>query len=155
VALVEDIFKSNLVIALALGTTTLLLPKVLPDLSPSLRTIVKTGLSLFLEAESEAEGGIINRLAEATLTEVLKSLHGSSSEQEQQDKARAAIRDFKRTAHSRGHRYGRNEKDRSARYQRHVAALNHSMRHARSRHSDATAAALDELSASLTEAEAI
>jgi len=153
-ALVEDLFKSNLVVALALGGAALILPKVLPDLSPPLRTVVKTGLSLFVESEAEAEGGIISRLAEATLKEVLNSLNGPGSEQERQNTAQAAIRRFKRTARSRARRYGRDEQDRFTRYQRHIGTLNKRMHHVQSRHSDATAAALQNLSASLTKPQA-
>ena len=60
-ALVEDILKGNLFVA-AVGATAFVLPKVLPDLSPPLRSAIKGGVSLFLESEAEAEGGIIDRL---------------------------------------------------------------------------------------------
>jgi len=60
VALLEDLLKGNIVTAVAMGATALVLPKVMPDLSPPLRSAVKGIVSIFLESESEAEGGIID-----------------------------------------------------------------------------------------------
>jgi hypothetical protein len=151
VALVEDMLKGNLVVALAIGATALVLPKVLPDLSPPLRSAVKGGLSLFLESESEAEGGIISRLADNALKQVLSGLSGPGPEDERQGAAKAAIKAFKKTARARARRYGRNESDRSTRYHRHIAALNHKMRTARSRHADPKTAALQDLSEMLVD----
>jgi hypothetical protein len=148
-ALVEDLLKGNLVMAAALGATALVLPKVLPDLSPQLRSVVKSGLSLFLESESEAEGGIIDRLACNALNNVLQSLSGPGSPEERENAAQAAVAHYKRTAHRRARRYGRDPGDRSARYASHIAALRRALDRDRPRHSGAKAVALKDLSASL------
>ncbi len=50
-ALVEDILKGNLLTVAAIGATAVVLPKVLPNLSPSLRSAIQGGVSLFLEFE--------------------------------------------------------------------------------------------------------
>lgn len=150
-ALIEDMLKGNLVVAAAMGATALVLPKVLPRLSPQLREAVKGGVSLFLESESEAEGGIIDRLANDALSNVLKSLSGPGSADERQQAAQAAVEGFKRTAHARARRYGRDANDRSARYGRHVATLRHALTREQRRHAGAKAAALHDLSASLAE----
>lgn len=148
-ALVEDMLKGNLVVALAVGGTALVLPKVLPHLSPPVRSLVKNGLSLFLECESEAEGGIIDKLADHALKGVLASLSSPDPPQDRQGAARAAVERFKHVAHTRARRYGRNQHDRSARYDRHITALRHALHRERSRHTGAKAAVLDELSATL------
>ena len=150
-ALIEDMLKGNLLTAAAVGATALVLPKVLPDLSPPLRSAVKNGLSLFLESESEAEGGIIGRLANGALESVLASLSGPGSANERQQAAYAAVEDFKRTAHARARRYGRDEHGRSARYKRHIAALHRALERARAHHTGAEAATLSNLSASLAD----
>ena len=99
-ALVEDMLKGNLVVALAVGGTALVLPKVLPHLSPPVRSLVKNGLSLFLECESEAEGGIIDKLADHALKGVLASLSSPDPPQDRQGAARAAVERFKHVAHT-------------------------------------------------------
>ena len=148
-ALVEDILKGNLVVAAVMGATALVLPKVLPDLSPRWRKVVRTGVSLFVESESDAEGGIINRLADTALQNALKSLSGPGSADDQEQAVQGAVDDFKRQAHRRAHRYGHNEGDTSYRYRRHVAALRHAVDRERARHPGQHAAALAKLSASL------
>lgn len=149
-ALVEDMLKGNVVAALAVGSAALVLPKVLPDLSPRWRGIVKAGLSLFLESESDAEGGIIDRLADTALQNVLKGLSGPGSAEDRQQAAQGTVEAFKRMAQGRAQRYGRDEGDRSRRYGRHVAALRRAVDQERSRHPGGEhAAALEKLSATL------
>lgn len=144
-SLVEDMVKGNLVAAAAIGATALVLPKVLPALSPQMRSVVKGGLSLFLESESEAEGGIIDRLADNALKNVLASLSGPGSADEKREAARAAVEHYKRRSHTRARRYQRSESDRAARYDRHIAALRGGLKRARSRRTGAEAAALQDL----------
>jgi hypothetical protein len=144
-AILEDVLEGNIVVAAAVGATALILPKVLPDLPPRLRSLVKSGVSLFLEAESEAEGGIINRLADTALKNVLHSLSGPGSTEDRESRARAAVEDFKRTADERARRYGRDESDRAARYTRHIEALRDALGRERSRHKGAGASMLDHL----------
>jgi hypothetical protein len=152
-ALVGDILKGNLLTIAAVGATAVVLPKVLPGLSPPLRSAIKGGVSLFLESEAEAEGGIIGRLAQDALEAVLASLSGPGSAEERHQAAQAAVEDFKRTARTRARRYGRDEDGRLVRYERHVAALRHGLERARSRHTGAKAAALSHLLVSLADAQ--
>jgi hypothetical protein len=151
-ALVEDMLKGNLLIAGAIGVTALVLPKILPDLSPSLRGAVKTGLSLFLESESEAEHGLINRLADTALENVLKQLSGPGSPHERQQGAEAVVEGFKRQARARSRRYGRNEHDRSTRYRRHIGTLQGAIERRKRHGTGVHAAALDKVKATLDEA---
>jgi hypothetical protein len=152
-AFIEDILKGNLAMVAALGATAVVLPKIFPALSPPLRSAVKSGLSLFVESEAEAEGGIVNRLADNALKTVLKQLSGPGTADERQASAEGAMDEFRKTAHARTRRYGRDDADRSARYRRHVKALRRAIERERSRHSGAKAEALSDLSARLTEAD--
>ena len=152
-ALVEDILKGNLLAVAAVGATAIVLPKMFPNLSPPLRSAIKSGVSLFLESEAEAEGGIIGRLADEAMESVLASLSGPGSADERHQAAQAAVEDFKRTAHARARRYGRDDRGRAARYKRHIAALRRKLERARAHHAGAKAAALSNFSASLADAQ--
>lgn len=151
VKLVDDLLKGNILFAVGIGAAALVLPKLLPALSPPLRTAVKNGLHLFVEAESEAEGDIIERLAEAALKDILQHLSGSGAEDQRRHAAQDAVDTFRRTAHRRAHRYARNEGDCSARYHRHLGALRRRLRQAHRRHEGAMAAALETLSRALAD----
>ena len=149
-ALVEDMLKGNLVVALAVGGTALVLPKVLPHLSPPGSRLLKNGLSLFLECELEAEGGIIDKLEDHALKGVLASLSSPDPPQDRQGAARAAVERFKHVAHTRARRYGRSQHDPGlARYDRHITALRHALHRSGRVTLGAKAAVLDELSATL------
>jgi hypothetical protein len=150
-ALVEDVLKGNLAAAAAIGATALVLPKVLPHLSPPVRGIVKSGVSLFLDSEFDAENSIIGRLAENALKDALKKSAGPGPSHERRKAAHGVIESFKRTAHARAQRYGHDEKNRKARYSRHLAALRHSIDREQSRRGGADRAALHDFSALLAE----
>ncbi|HET9147052.1 MAG TPA: hypothetical protein VFN77_03310 [Acetobacteraceae bacterium] len=139
--------------AAAIGATALVLPKIMPDLSPPMRSAIRSGLSLFVESESEAEGGIINRLADNALKNVLKRLSGPGNTDERQKAAGSVIENFQETARARSRRYGRDEQDRTARYDRHLAALRHAIDCERHRQTGARADALRDLSSRLKAAD--
>lgn len=147
--LLEDVLKGKVLVTVAIGATALLLPKLLPELSSPVRSAAKSGLLLFLEAASEAEGGIIDRLAEQAIELVFASLSGPGSEDDRMSRARHAVKRFKRVAHSRSARYAQNENDRSARYRRHIARFRHGIEQARSRAKRPVSKQVDELLASL------
>jgi hypothetical protein len=142
-ASVEDMLGGHLLVTVAIGATALVLTRVLPGLSPPLRSAIKGGLSLLLEAEGEAEGGIIEQLAETALTTVMERLSGPGSTNERRDAARAAIEDYKQTARTRARRYGSDPDDRSARRGRHLAALRRKLHRAKSHAAGAHAQDLD------------
>lgn len=122
-ALVEDVLTGNVAKVVAVGATAVVLPRVFPSLAPPLRAALKSGLQLFVESESDAEGGIIDKLAADTLKGVLASLSAPGTDEERHQAARAAIQRFQHRAHHRAARYGRDGQDRQARYRRHVAHL--------------------------------
>jgi hypothetical protein len=144
-ASVEDIFGGNLLVTVAVGATALLLPRVLPGLSPPLRSAIKGGLQLFLEADGEAEGGIIEQLAETALNTALERLSGPGPADERRGAARDAIEDYKQTARTRARRYGSDAEDRSARRHRHLTALRHKLHRAKAQATGARAHDLDML----------
>jgi hypothetical protein len=144
-ASVEDIFGSNLLVTFAVGATALILPRVLPDLSPPVRSAIKGGLQLFLEAEGEAEGGIIERLADTALQNVLDRLSGPGSADERRNAARAAIAVYKKTARTRARRYASDDQDRVTRRGRHINALRHRLHRAKTQATGAQAQDLESL----------
>ena len=152
-ALIEDFVKGNLLPAAAVGAVALVLPKLLPNLPPGLRSAVKGGISLFLESESEAEGGIINRLANNALKNALDALSAPGAPEDRKRAARAVVENFKRAAHARAGRYGRNRGDRSARYGRHIAALRHAIKKKQSRSKGPHDPALSEIASELDQVE--
>lgn len=148
-ALIEDMLKGNLTVAVAMGATALLLPKVFPYLSPQLRSAVTGGLSLFLESEYEAEGGIVDRLAETALSNVLHRLSEPGPKEERHEAAQAVVENFKHRAHVRARRYGRDHAEQRARYKRHVSALDHKLNRALVQHGHRHGDALQTLAATL------
>lgn len=151
-AMLEDLLKGNVLIAIGVGATALLLPKVLPELPAPVRSVVKGGFSLFLESESEAEGGIVSRLADNALKNVLHSLSGPGSADDRNEAARKAVENFKQTARTRARRYGRDDEDRSARYCRHIAALRLRLERERSHATGVDGEALQALQSTLEQA---
>ncbi len=143
-----DLVKGNLAVAAVLGTTAMILPRVLPHLSPRLRAAVKAGVSLFLESQAEAEGGIIERLAETALRNVLGSL-GTGSGLEQQRAADEAVETFKRTARRRARRTAEDGPAHRAHYQRHIAALRRALAGEQARHIGDKATALQRIALGL------
>lgn len=133
-ALVEDMLTSNVAKVVAVGTAAVVLPRVAPALPAPLRGIIKSGLKLLIESESDAEGGAIAKLANLTMQQVLASLSGPGTEEERQQGAEAAVQHFQDTARRRAARYGRNAGDRDTRYRRHMDGLRHALRTARAEH---------------------
>lgn len=152
-AVVEDVLKGNLVVAVAVGGAALLWPRLAPHLSPSARGMVRSGLKLFVESESEAEGGIIGRFADTALEQVLDRLNGPGAPKERRDAANAVITDFKRRARARARQYGADEADRHDRYDRHLAALEQRLGRARGQQKGDTGAVLRDLSSTLKRSE--
>jgi len=101
------------------------------------------------EAEAEAETGIVDRLADNALKNVLKTLSDPDSAGDRQKAVQDAAEHFKRTANTRARRYGRDVSDRSVRYRRHIAALRRALEREQTRHTGAKAAALEEVSVAL------
>ena len=148
-ALLADMLGGRLLAAAAVGATALVLPRIAPSMPLPLRSLIKNGVSLFLEAEFEAEGGIIERLAGNVLSNVLQTIPDTGSAAERNEAAQAAIADFKRIARARARRYGHNDRDRSTRYARHMHALKRAIERERPRHKGARHAALADMVAAL------
>lgn len=122
-ALVEDMLTGNVATVVAVGAAAVVLPRVAPALPAPLRTVLKSGLKLVIESESDAEGGIIDKLADTAMQNVLASLSGPGTDEERHQAAQAAVQRFNDTAQRRAARYGRDGADTQARYRRHMASL--------------------------------
>lgn len=149
--LLEEGIKGNLVMVAAAGAATMVLPRLFPHLAPPVRSAVKAGLTLFLEAEHEADGGLIDRLVNATLADMLDALSSEHTDDGRQRAAQAAIERFDRAARRRAARHAWDEADRDARYRRHVRHLRHALRVAQDKAPPETAVILDRVGGAVTE----
>jgi hypothetical protein len=138
-ALVEDVLGGGTGVAVAVGAAALVLPAVAPHLSPPVRSVLRAGLTLFLEAESDAEGRIIKGLADHAVRSALAALSGPGTKEKREHAARAAVQHFSRRAHARAHRYASSEQDRDARYRRHVRGMHRALASARQAGADSGA----------------
>lgn len=147
----EDALKGNLVMLAVAGAATLVLPRLFPNLAPPMRSAVKAGLDLFLEAESEAEGGIVDRLVAATVQNLVKTLSAETTEQGRRHAAERAMAQFEHVARRRARRHGWNEADQRARYRRHVRHLHRALQVAQARVAPEQAAVLAQAGDRITE----
>ena len=84
---------------------------MVPHLSPSLHTVIRSQPFPFLEAEAMAEGNIIQGLADQALKSALAALSGPGTADQERQAAQAAVQHFRRRAHGRAQRYGRNDQE--------------------------------------------
>ncbi len=123
-ALLEDTLSGKLMTAVAVSAVTLVIPRLFPQLAPPLRAAIKSGTSLFLEAEFEAEGGLIDKLVSETLEALLGDAAKTGTPEERQLSARRAARRFRRRARARAQHWGGDDEEaRLRRYRRHVTHL--------------------------------
>lgn len=119
----EDAIGGRIVTVVAVGAAALLLPRLFPSFAAPLRAITKTGLTLFLEAETEMEGGLIDGLVGQTVDVLLGTLDGPGTAEQRKQAARRTMRSFEAAARGRSKRWGRDHDDRVRRYHRHLAHL--------------------------------
>jgi hypothetical protein len=123
-ALLEDTLSGKVMTAVAVSAAALAIPRLFPQLAPPLRSALKTGASLFLEAEFEAEGGLIDKLVSETLQALLGDAAQARTPEERQRSAHRAMRRFEHRARARAEHWGAgDEAARSRRYRRHVSHL--------------------------------
>ncbi len=133
-ALLEDTLSGKVVAAVAVSAAALALPRLFPQLAPPLRSAIRTGASLFLEAEFEAEGGLIDKLVSETLEALLDDAAKARTPEERKQSAHRAVRRFERRARARAQHWGGdNHVERSRRYRRHVAHLRRAVAEAENR----------------------
>jgi hypothetical protein len=141
-AIIEDALKSSPVQAVGLGLLAFALPFFVPAIRPQFAAILKIGAKLFLEAEFEADGAIIDELVDATLDSLLNAT-SQGSEEERKRAAEHQLGQFLSAARAGARRRGWHEEDAKARYHRHLAKLEHGIRrvHHRAHHSQHAALA--------------
>jgi hypothetical protein len=132
-AWVDGILTGNTGVAIAVGASVLAVPVLVPHLSPPARSALKSVLTLVLEAESIAEGGIIRELADAAVKQAIQALSGPGPQAQRDAAAREVVRRYHHRARSRARRHGRDAHDKDARYQRHDRGLRKAVAAARER----------------------
>jgi hypothetical protein len=130
----DEALGGSLVTASALVAGAFALRRVAPLLGPGIGSFLVSGLRIFAEAEFEMQDGIIGKLAEQAVEQLLRTMpavapaagadHGSPRE------ARAVMQRFERTARARSDRDGWHDRDKRARYRHHVRKLRQAVAHA-------------------------
>jgi hypothetical protein len=125
--MLENLTKSDLATAVALGLLTAAMSELLPNTKPLLRSAIQFGVDLLTESEAEAEAELIHSLVAATMRGIRQDLSESASEPERREAVQTRVEDFKRKARIRARRWGADPHDRHRRYRRHVAKLESSL----------------------------
>ncbi len=121
--LIDDTISGKVMTAVGVSLAALALPALFPSLAPPLRSALKAGATLFLEAEFEAEGGLIDKLVSETIDALLGAAADAGTPEERRRAARHAARRFERRARARAEHWGADDHDQARRYRRHVAHL--------------------------------
>jgi hypothetical protein len=150
-AALENPLEGNLVTIATIGAAALALPLLLPRLVPSLRAALLSGAKLIVEAEAEAEGGLIAKLAENAVNVLLQSLTAPGDDHQRRHRAREAVRRFEETARARSRRFAWDEEDAKQRYRRHISRFRHALDQARAQQSPQRRELLDDVAGLLTE----
>lgn len=126
----EEGLGGSLITASALVAGAFVLRRLAPLIGPGIGPFALSGLRLFAEAEFEMQDGIIGKLAQQAVEQLLQAVPTGSAGQDAQDAARGIIHRFERAARVRSNRSGWHERDRRARYRHHVRKLRQAMAHA-------------------------
>jgi hypothetical protein len=119
VALLEDLPVPKSV--LGLGLAIVALPFAFPSLRPLWGTAVKGGVKLYLEANAEAQDGLIDTLVEGAVDQLVDAI--AKPVEERDEKIPEIVSNFKAKARRRSNRKGRAPKDRELLYDRHKSKL--------------------------------
>ncbi len=148
----ETLFEEVLTVepagAVAFGVIALAAPALIPGLRPELRPLLKSAAKLFVEAEFDADGGIIASLADATIDELIDTVTRSPPDQRDR-RIEHSVRRFARRARARSTRMGRDDRDRQTRYGRHVRIMRDRLARERARRGGHAREALDRAAALL------
>ncbi len=116
----EDVLKNHPVELLGVGAL-LAAPLASPSIRPQWTAAAKEIVKLFLEAEFDAQGDLIDALAETTVEQLVALLAAPPAARGR--KAARIASHFKRKARGRANRWGRSDGERAERYRDHIAAL--------------------------------
>lgn len=118
-ALLEDLSVPKSVLGLSLAIVAL--PFAFPSFRPLWATAVKGGVKLYLEANAEAQDGLIDTLVEGAVDQLVDAV--AKPAEERDEKIPEIVSDFKDKARRRSNRKGRSPKDRELLYDRHMSKL--------------------------------
>jgi hypothetical protein len=131
---IEDIFKSQLASVLVVGFVAAVLPRALPGLKPSAKSVIKAGLTLITESEAEAEAEVIDKVIEAVMEGLIEGASAARDPAQTGLLAERKIERFKKRARIHADRWARNRHDSERRYRKYLARLRTKARHAEKRH---------------------
>lgn len=133
----EEGLGGNLVTASALVAGAFVLRRVTPLIAPGIGAFLVSGLQLFAEAEFEMQDGIIGKLAEQVVEQLLQTMTApgpaSAADHSPPQAARDIVHRFERKARANSNHHGWHDRDKRARYRHHVGKLRQAVAQA-SRH---------------------
>ncbi len=149
--LLEEVLPVGPAGVVAFGVVALAAPALIPGLRPELRPLLKSAAKLFVEAEFDADGGVIASLADATIDDLIDAVTKCPPDQRER-RIEHSVRRFARRAKARSTRMGRDDRDRQTRYGRHVGIMRDRLARERKRRTGHAREALDRAAALLREA---
>lgn len=147
----ENFGKPNLVTLLTLGLVSVVLPKLLLQMSPAAGTAVKLVIDLFTESEAEAAEELMEALVSSTIAEINKEISRPTDPQQTRQAVERTVAQFKRRARRRARSWGANEHDGQHRYRRHLTKLREAVDRSKGQHAGLGRDILDDLGDSLEE----
>ena len=112
----------NLITASVLAVGVLVLRQLAPRVGSGIGSWAVSGLQLFAEAEFEMQDGIISKLAEQAVGQLLKTMPVGGADQDPRH-AREIMHRFEHKARAQSDRHGWHDRDKRARYRHHVRKL--------------------------------
>jgi hypothetical protein len=131
----DEALGGNLATASALVVGAFVLRRVAPLIAPGIGPFLVSGLRIFAEAEFEMQDGIIGKLAEQAVEQLLQTIpapgpasgldDGAAHAQSHAPShaAREIVHRFERTARASSDGHGWHDRDKRARYRHHVRKL--------------------------------
>jgi hypothetical protein len=119
-AALENVLENNLPTFLGVGLV-LAIPMAFPSLRPQWAAAIKTGVKLYLEASDEAEGDLIDSLAEDAIDQIVAAI--AQPVEARDHKVSQVVSAYKAKARARADRWSRSDEGRRRRYSRHIVKL--------------------------------
>jgi hypothetical protein len=125
----EDLTKMELPAGLVLGVIGLIAARLLPEMCPQLKSVVKLGLALVGESEAEAEADIIDQLATRTVGALIDAIAETPSDDAARAKVEHTMQHFRQRARVHARRWAHDPAHVDRHYRRHVRRLRGRLEH--------------------------
>jgi len=121
--MLDNLTKPNLIGVFGLAVAAAVLPELVPEWRPALKSVLKFGVTLLCESQEEAEAELIQSLVVTTIEAIREELATPAGEAERRAAVQHKIRHFKHRARRRSRRWDGDEDGEGRFYRRHVKRL--------------------------------